>query len=239
MAQPAIGIRVTCVVLSRLQQRTGPDGSSSLLIGSPGLSKLTLKLRVATADAVAHRIVNFISLFGCSIELYSDNGKNLTSNVMQAICRILGVTKLCTVPYRPSSNGLTERENLTLKRLISHFLNQRATDWDTHLDVLLMVMRSSVHATLKETPNMMFGQQVHLPIHSLLPGPPGEKQEELPPSQYTADLQDALHAGHEAVAASIGAKYQYQKRYYDRTVKPVEYDVGQAVWLRVYPRAPG
>ena len=65
----------------------------------------------------------------------------------------MGVQKLATVPYRPSSNGITERENGIIKAMLSAFVNKRADDWDEHLDAVMMAYRSSVHKTLNETPS--------------------------------------------------------------------------------------
>ena len=48
-----------------------------------------------------------------------------------------------------------------------------------------------------------------------------------------------MKAAHDVVSAHVGEKYAYQKKTYDRNVKPQDYHVGQAVWLRVYPRIKG
>ena len=197
-------------------------------------------LKTATAEKVADKIKNFIALFGCPVELYSDNGRNLHGEVMKALCKALGVKKLATCAYRPSSNGITERENRTLKACLAAYVNARGRDWDLYLDTIMMAIRSSVHVTLGETPNMMmFARELRLPIHSYLPLPPGLAPEPLPPSQYAADLQQAMRDAHDAIVQHLNARYKYQKQNYDRQVKPVEYKVGDAVWLRVYPKPLG
>ena len=60
---------------------------------------------------------------------------------MKHLCSLLGVTKLATVPYRPSSNGITERENAVIKNMLAAFVNKRADDWDDHLSAVMGVQK--------------------------------------------------------------------------------------------------
>ena len=150
------------------------------------------------------------------------------------------MTKLATVPYRPASNGLTERTNSVIKNMLAAFVNKRADDWDDHLPAVMMGYRSSVHRTLGEAPfNMMFGRSCRLPIDALVGPPPEVEYEILSPSEYVQNLTEAMKTAHDVVSDHVGEKYVYQKKSYDRHVKPQEFCVGQAVWLRIYPRIKG
>ena len=62
-------------------------------------------LRRASADKVAMCMYDYITTFGCPLELYTDNGRNIDGQVVHELCKYMGVQKLATVPYRPSSNG--------------------------------------------------------------------------------------------------------------------------------------
>ena len=237
----ATGDRYSCDLCGPFSPPTR-DGSRWILTVTDWFTRFMVaySLRTATAERVAGKINNFITLFGCPLELYSDNGRNLHGEVMQALCKLLGVRKLATVPYRPSSNGITERENRVLKNCLSCFVDARGKDWDLWLDALCMGIRSSVHRTLNETPNMMmFARQLRLPLHSYLPLPPDLEPEPLPPSPYVAGLADALRQAHDAIVTHLGHRYRYQKKNYDKHVTPVDYQIGQAVWLRIYPRPLG
>ena len=218
------------------------DGSQWIFTITDWYTRFTkaYALRRATAKAVAKCIMDFISLFGCPLELYSDNGAQLQGQVVQELCKLLGVRKLATVPYRPSSNGITERQNRLIKNMLAAFVNKRATDWPDHLDACMMAYRSAKHRGLDETPNaMMLGRQVRLPIDALVGGPPEEEYEVLPASEYVAALTDAMRDIHAIVTEHMGLYYQYQKKYYDRDVKPQEFTIGQPVWLRVHLKPKG
>ena len=51
----------------------------------------------------------YISVFGAPARLLSDKGVNFMSNVIEEMCKILGVKKLWTMPYHSQTNGLVER----------------------------------------------------------------------------------------------------------------------------------
>ena len=44
---------------------------------------------------------------------------------------------------------------------------------------------------------------------------------------------------HDAITEHLGYRYKYQKKHYDWQVQPLEYQIGQGVWLRVYPKPIG
>ena len=111
-----------------------------------------------------------------TLELYSDNARNLNGEVMKSLCKLLGVTKLPTVPYRPSANGIMERENATIKTMLSSFVDERARNWDLLFPVLMLGYSSVglVHRNLGEAPfDIMFGRSCRLPLNALI-GPPPE-----------------------------------------------------------------
>ncbi|CAC5422735.1 unnamed protein product [Mytilus coruscus] len=55
------------------------------------------------ADIVAHKFVmEFITRFGIPLELHSDQGSNFQSELFNAVCGILEITKTRTTPYHPA-----------------------------------------------------------------------------------------------------------------------------------------
>ena len=63
-------------------------------------------IRDQRAETIADVFVEkFVSIFGLPLSLHSDQGTNFCSNIMSNVCRILGVNKTNSVPYRPQSDG--------------------------------------------------------------------------------------------------------------------------------------
>ena len=78
-------------------------------------------------------IDNFITRFGLSTRLHSDQGRNFESSLFQQLCKALEITKTRTSPYRPSANGQVERYNRVLLAMIRCYIDGRQKSWDEHL----------------------------------------------------------------------------------------------------------
>ena len=194
-------------------------------------------LRDATADKLARCVVDFIAQFGVPKHLHSDQGSNVDGEVIREVCKILGISKTRTCPYHPAGNGITERENKVIVDMLRHFVNARQSDWDIHLPVIMMAYRSSVHRVIGESPaSMMYGHELRLPIDALVGPPPEEEHEAVATSDYVQNLVEALQTAHETARTRLESHYRYEKKQYDRKVNEEKFTVGQAVWLRNYPK---
>ena len=54
-------------------------------------------------------------------QIHSDMGREFMSQLFIETCKLLGVEKSNTCPYRPQCNGLVERCNRTLKQMLTVF----------------------------------------------------------------------------------------------------------------------
>ncbi len=144
------------------------------------------------AETVAQTLVHeFISRFGCPLQIHSDQGRNFESDLLQEVCRLLQISKTRSTPFHPSANGLIERFNATLARMIRSFIDGNQRDWDLYLPLLTAAYRSTIHPATGYTPNMMmFGRAVHLPVDLLFPIPTMEIPENA--VEYVTQLRARL-----------------------------------------------
>ena len=71
--------------------------------------------RNQTARTTAWVLYNeYFSVFGFLQRLMSDQGTGFTSKVIEAMCSLLGIEKIRTMPYHPQSNSSAERVHQTL-----------------------------------------------------------------------------------------------------------------------------
>ena len=77
-----------------------------------------LSLRAATAKAVARELMFLFSRVGIAKEVLTDQGLCFMSRVMKEVLRLLQVKQLRTSVYHPQTDGLVERFNKTLKRML-------------------------------------------------------------------------------------------------------------------------
>ena len=83
------------------------------------------------AETVAKKLMEqWVSRFGVMQYLHTDQGREFESRVLQALCGLLGIKKTRTAPYHPQSDGLVERNNRTIKDMLSKVVNENHGDWD-------------------------------------------------------------------------------------------------------------
>lgn len=93
-------------------------GNRYLLVIEDYFTKWTEAVPLPDQEAitVANALIeSVITKFGVPRELHSDQGSNFESNVFKEMCKLLGIQKTRTSPYRPQSDGMVERANQTIK----------------------------------------------------------------------------------------------------------------------------
>ena len=110
------------------------------------------------AETVAGYFVNgFVCRYGAPHSLHTDQGAQFKSNLFKSLCTMLDIHKTRTTPYHPQSDGLIERFNRTLERILATTINDHQ-DWDLYLQRALLAYRMSVNDTTSFTPHrLMFG----------------------------------------------------------------------------------
>ena len=129
-----------------------------------------IPMRNQKAITIAQKLVDrVVTIFGVPMELHSDQGPSFESNVFQEMCKILGIHKTRTTPYRPQSDGMIERANQTIENMLSAFVSTNKRDWDEHIPLLMLAYRAAVHESIGVSPaEMVFGRPISLPIDLLL-----------------------------------------------------------------------
>lgn len=88
---------------------------------------------VGTADIL---INDFISRWDCPKSLFSDYGKQLSSDRLRALHKSMRMRKLVTSANHPMGDGGTERMSHTMAQLLSMLVNERQNDWKHQLSLL-------------------------------------------------------------------------------------------------------
>ena len=75
-------------------------------------------LKNIVTETVAEALLDMHSRVGVPEEVLSDVGTQFTSGCMKEVSRLLSIRKLTASPYHPACNGLVEKFNGTLKRML-------------------------------------------------------------------------------------------------------------------------
>ena len=192
------------------------------------------------AETTARKLVEeFISRWGCPLELHSDQGRNFQSELFSEVCKLLEITRTRTTPYRPSANGQVERYNRTLLQMLRCYIDKGQKDWDEHLPLLAAACRNTPNVSTGLTPNrLMLGREVHLP-HDVVFGTAAAKREAQDPMDYMANLEEGLQCAQTLARTHLKAQQARQKRDYDIRAVERAYNKGDLVLLLDHSRKVG
>lgn len=101
-------------------------------------------IRRHTAPVVAKLLFdNYFMRFGCPLKLLSDRGAEFESDLFHELCRLMGVSKIRTTPYRPQTNGMLERFHRTLNAMLAKVIAEDQRDWPDHLPSVTAAYRAT------------------------------------------------------------------------------------------------
>ncbi|MCO5567636.1 hypothetical protein L7F22_021330 [Adiantum nelumboides] len=119
-----------------------------------------------TATDVSKFVLDYIcSRFGTPLEILSDRGSGFRADLLDALLENLSIKHVHSTPYYPQCNGLVEKTNGVLCKIITKHVRDRLQDWDKHLTAALWAYRTSFKVSTKFTPyHLVYGQEALLPI---------------------------------------------------------------------------
>lgn len=190
-----------------------------------------LPIRDQSAETIAEVFYNnFITIFGCPLQIHTDQGRNFESNYFKALCEMLQIIKTRTTPYRPSSNGQVERFNRVVLQYVRCFLEGKQADWDLHLPSLGMSIRSMENRSTGFTANfLMFGREVTLPT-DIVYDLQSVNSTKCTPPEYIQKKLEVLRNAFASVRKNLLCTHKRNKRLYDTKLNHMPLQVGDIVY---------
>ena len=177
-----------------------------------------------------HLYEHIICRHGTPENIITDSAKNFTATVLTEVCKILRIDKIHTTPYHPEGNGLVERVNGTLIKMVAMYVSENQTNWDSVLPGVLFGYRTSKHKSTKETPfQLLYGRRARLPNDVTTWTPPNINVEE---SQQTKTIVKSIQIAQEIARDNNKQNQIKMKEYYDKKTKPHVFEIGDKVLLR-------
>lgn len=182
----------------------------------------TASLYDATAEAIAPFILNNVILrHGAPRVLISDRGKSFLSRTVEAILQASKVNHRLTSPYHPQTNGLTERFNHTLADMLSMYISETHSNWDTVLPFITFAYNTAVQSTTGFSPfYLLHGREPSTTLDTILPYPPHLSGEEtLSQASYRTEACRQLARTRTLLHQQASKRY-YDERHQDRHFAP-------------------
>ncbi len=111
-----------------------------------------IALRSIDTAIVAEALLSIFSRVGFPSQVLCDNGSTFTSHMMKEVARLLSTKFIHTSLYHPMSNGLCEKWNGTLKRMLRRMSSERPKDWDRYLEPLMFAYREAPQESTQFSP---------------------------------------------------------------------------------------
>ncbi|KAI3805346.1 hypothetical protein L1987_27641 [Smallanthus sonchifolius] len=172
-------------------------------------------------------IDEILSRHGVPLNIISDRDARFTSRFWQSLQTALGTRLDLSTTYHPQTDGQTERTIQTLEDMLRACVIDFGGNWDSHLSLIEFSYNNSYHTSITMAPfEALYGRKCRSPIcwneigEAQITGP--ELIQET--SEKIIQIRDNIR-----VARSR------QKSYADKRRKPLEFQVGDLVLLKVSP----
>uniref|UniRef100_A0A158P5A6 Integrase catalytic domain-containing protein n=1 Tax=Tetranychus urticae TaxID=32264 RepID=A0A158P5A6_TETUR len=117
------------------------------------------------ATTIARFIIEQImSRHGSPKIIISDQGRYFISKIIKEINYFLKTDHYLSSPYHPQTNGLVEKTNQTLTRMITHYVQENPR-WDLVLPMITFAYNTANNTSTKASPfYLIYGREPKLPI---------------------------------------------------------------------------
>ncbi|KAI3757279.1 hypothetical protein L6452_04813 [Arctium lappa] len=168
-----------------------------------------------------------ISRHGVPLSIVSDRDSRFTSHFWDGLQKELGTRVKLSTSYHPQTDGQSERTIQTLEDMLRSCVIDFGGSWDTHLPLVEFAYNNSYHSSIGMAPfEALYGRKCRTPVCWL---EAGEKQFAGPEVvQETADKVKGIRE-------RLKAAQDRQKSYADKKRRPMEFQVGDRVMLKVSP----
>ncbi|GJZ69569.1 retrovirus-related pol polyprotein from transposon TNT 1-94 [Tanacetum coccineum] len=129
--------------------------------------------------------------------------------------------------YHPQPDGQSERTIQTLEDMLRAYVIDFESSWDRHLPLVEFLYYNSYHASIKATPyEALYGRKCRSPVCW---SDVGDSQL-IGPKLIRDTTKNIVHIKNRLLAAR-----SRQKSYADKNLKPLEFEVGDMILLKVSP----
>ena len=127
-----------------------------------------VSLKNIETETVAEALLDMYSRLGIPEEVLSDLGTQFVSKCMEEVSRLRSIKRLTTTPYHPICNGLVERFNGTLKKMLRCLCNKQLRQWHCFVNPFLFAYREAPQEATGFSPfELLYGRTVCGPVQTL------------------------------------------------------------------------
>ncbi|GJR04635.1 putative reverse transcriptase domain-containing protein [Tanacetum coccineum] len=208
-----------------------PSGYDSIWVIVDRLTKSAHFLPMKKTDSIEKLaqlyLKEIVCKHGVPTSIISDRDSLFTSRFWKSLQEAMGTQLDMSTAYHPETDGQSERTIQTLEDMLRACVIDFGSSWDRHLPLVEFSYNNSYHASIKAAPfEALYGRKCRSPVcwsevgDSQLTGPELVRET----TEMIVQIKNRL----------ITARSR-QKSYADVRRKPMEFQVGDMVMLKVSP----
>ena len=172
-------------------------------------------------------IGEIVRLHGVPSSIVSDRDPRFTSRFWKSLQGALGTRLRFSTAYHPQSDGQTERTIQTLEDMLRACVLEMRGNWDAYLPLAEFAYNNSYHSSIQMAPfEALYGRKCRSPLCWV------ELSER---SLLGPDLVDQTTRHIKLIRERLLTAQSRQKSYADKRRRPLEFEMGEHVFLRVTP----
>ena len=185
------------------------------------------------AENVATALIQFFARNGIPVKILTDQGSKFMSHVLAQTCKMLGISHITTVPYRPQGNGVLERFHGTLKPLLAK-ASEDGMDWVSFLPLALSAIRSVPCRSTGFSPaELVFGKNPRNFLDVVFEGWSNPSYASVDVQAWVQQLQDKLEVLRDTATLNNQLARTKQNRHTAKSRSLRKYNPGDLVFTRI------
>jgi len=210
---------------------TTQKGNDSIWVIIDHLTKLAHFLPVKTTfrpPQYAERyIAEIVRLHGIPKTIVSDRGSQFTAHFWEHLHKGLGTSLVRSTAYHPQTDGQTERVNQVLEDMLRACVLSSKESWESWLSLAKFTYNNSYQESIKMAPfEALYGRKCRTPLNWI------ESEER---RYYGIDFVEEAEEKVHIIQQNMKAAQSRQKGNADKRRRPLEFEVGDYVYLKVTP----
>jgi hypothetical protein len=164
-----------------------------------------------------------VRLYGIPKMIISDRGAQFIARFWEQLQQTLGTKLIRSSAYHPQTDGQTERINQILEDMLRACVIQYDKHWDKSLALAEFSYNNSYQSSLKMAPfEALYGRQCRIPLNWSQTG-----EREIFGPELVTEVEEKV----KIIRNNLKVAQSRQKSYTDKRRKPIQFEVGDFVYL--------
>jgi RNase H-like domain found in reverse transcriptase/Reverse transcriptase (RNA-dependent DNA polymerase)/Integrase zinc binding domain/SCAN domain len=136
------------------------EGHKYILCGTDACTHFPFAIPLKRVDSVtiAEALLSQFNIFGHPNKVISDNGANLTSDIMKEIYKVYGIKSQHIPVFCPTNNSIQERSHAVIKSILRKLCSEQPKQWHRYIDPLLFAIRTTENSNGYTPFELLFGR---------------------------------------------------------------------------------